>query len=201
MKVRIVAMLSLVAALGFAMAITPFSFATALPSGQVNYFNVSGGVCTSTAWTAPILSDGNVPGMFRNNVGGPPMTAVVGTGSICVQVVLSGATPSTAYVITATKMSGSLTVTTDASGSGSNEAVFTSTYTGTCTTDPLKMNPSSPFDLNAGQINHVWVGTGCGANGVPEFPIAGSLGLLLVVAIAVPLLVAARKWRSPIQIA
>ena len=148
-----------VALMGLGMGAIPY--AAAATTGQVNYFNVSSGACTATAWTGPTASDGNPPGMFPNNVGGPPITAMVGTGMICIQVVLTGATPNTSYVITANKLSGSLTVTTDASGNGSNEAVFSAAdQTSTaCTTVPLDMSPSSPYTFSSG-INHVWVGVG-----------------------------------------
>ena len=182
--------------------------ATLAPSGTVSYFQVSGGLCTSTVWTN-VASDGNVPGMFHNNVGGPPETAVVGTGSICIKVALSGVTSGT-FTVTSNKLTGSLTL--DSGNSFSAEAVFTSSYEGSCMTVPLKISPTpTGLTLSGGQINHVFVGTGCTTTstsvtsttttptGVPQFPIAGSLGLLLVVAIAVPLLVAARKLRSPIQ--
>lgn len=195
-------------ALGFSMALTPFSFAAA--SGQINYYNVSGGACTSTAWTGPVGTDGNNPGFFPNNVGGPQPTAIVGTGSICIQVVLTGATANTNYVISVTQMSGTMTVSTNSLGDGSAEAVFTSTFSGVCTTVPINMSPESPYSFQSG-IGHVFVGTGltsdgkvdCGGTttGVPEFPLAGALGLAMVFAIAVPVLIAMRHWRSPIQAA
>jgi hypothetical protein len=174
------------------LAAVPSAYAVS-PTGQVNYLNVSSGVCTSTAWTGPAASDGNVPGMFPNNLGGPPNTAVAGTGAICIQVVLTDASPNTDYTITGTKVSGTLTVTTDASGNGNGEAVFTSTFSGACTTDPLKMSPSAPFDLNAGQINHIWVGTGSpctSATGVPEFP--AGIGMMLLLALPAMLLLRKR---------
>ena len=180
---------------------------TLAPSGTVSYFQVSGDLCTSTLWTN-VASDGNVPGMLPNNVGGPPETAVVGTGSICIKVALSGVTSRT-FTVTSNKLTGSLTL--NSGNSFSAEGVYTSSYDGQCTTVPLVISPSGTVGSTSGQINHVFVGTGCTTTststtrstttptGVPQFPIAGSLGLLLVVAIAAPLLVAARKLRSPIQ--
>jgi hypothetical protein len=162
-RTSVVSIASIVVSLFFSIGLASIPAAYAVtPSGQVNYFNVSGGVCTSTAWTGATAVDGKVPYMFPNNLGGPPNTAVVGTGSICVQVVLTDAKPNTVYTITGTKLSGTLTITTDSSGNGSGEAVFTSTFSGACTTNVLKMSPSTPFTLIAGQINHGWVGTGCG---------------------------------------
>jgi hypothetical protein len=181
--------------LSVGLASIPSAFAVT-PSGQVNYFNVSGGLCTSTAWTGATALDGNVPGEFTNNVGGPPNTAVVGTGSICIQVVLTGATPNTTYTITATQLSCTITVTTNAAGNGSGEAVCTSTFSGACVTNPLKMTPETPFVLSGGQINHVWVGTGgvCSTvtHGVPEFP--AGIGMILL--LALPALLLLRKRAS-----
>ena len=174
------------------MLVAPVAvYATASPSGQVDYYTSSGS-CTST-WSGATLSDGNVPGFFTNNVGGPPITAVVGTGSICIKVALTDATPDTTYTITATKMTGSLEVKTDSSGNGQNVTLFTSSYDGKCTTDPLKMSPSDPFDLSGNQINHVWVGTGCSGptTSVPEFPSTG--GLLAILAFTVPALLLAKR--------
>ena len=158
------------------------------PSGSANYFTVSGGSCTSTVFPTA-LSDGNVPGMFPNNLGGPPMTAVAGIGQICIQVVLSGATANTVYTVTASKLSGTLTLTTDGSGNAIGEAVFASSFSGPCTTNPHKMSPDTPFKLNGHQINHVWVGTGCTSTGVPEFP----MGIGLTLAFAIPALLLLRK--------
>lgn len=188
--------------LSIGLASIPSAFAVT-PSGQVNYFNVSGGLCTGTAWTGPTLSDGNVPGMFPNNVGGPPNTVVVGTGSVCIQVVLTNGTPNTSYTITATALSGTLTVTTNGSGNGSGEAVFTSNYSGACITNPLKMSPDTPFGLTAGQINHVWVGTDCTTtttttttttitHAVPEFP----AGIWMMLLLALPALLLLRRLGS-----
>ena len=204
MKLRLgrISVASLLVSLFFSigLAVVPAVYATS-PTGQVNYFNVSGGACTSTAWTGATAIDGNVGGFFSNNVGGPPNTVVVGTGQVCVQVVLTNATPNTVYTITATQLSGTVTVTTDGSGNGSGEAVLTSTFSGACVTNPLKMSPDTPFSLSAGQINHVWVGTGCGTttttstttttitHGVPEFP----AGLALLVMLALPALLLLRK--------
>ena len=208
MKFRLFVLAFVAVAFGFSMALTPFSFAAA--SGQINYYNVSGGACTSTAWTGPVGNDGNNPGFFTNNVGGPPITAIVGTGSICIQVVLTGATPNSHYVIASNKLSGTLTISTNSSGYGSAEAVFTSKFSGVCTTVPIDMVPESPYSLASG-IGYVFVGTGLSSNGaidcggtttgVPEFPLAGALGLAMVFAIAVPVLIAMRHWRSPIQAA
>ena len=203
------------------LAATPAYAVT--PSGQVNYFNVSGGVCTSTAWTGATAVDGNVPGEFSNNVGGPPNTAVVGTGSICIQVVLTGATPNTTYTVTGTQLSCTITINTNGGGNGSGQAVCTSTFSGACVTNPLKMSPETPFVLSAGQIAHVWVGTGAPctpitttttitsststttitsststttvSHGVPEFP---GLGLAAVLAIAIPALFLVSRFRKPI---
>jgi hypothetical protein len=209
MKFRLLVVCFVLAAFAFGMALSSFSFATT-PTGQINYFNVSGGSCTSTAWTGGVGVDGNNPGFFPNNVGGPQPTAIVGTGSICIQVILTGATPSTDYVITSNKMSGTLTVTTDSLGDGSAEAVFTSSFSGQCTTVPITMDPESPYVLQSG-IAHVFVGTGYDStdnvyctpptNGVPQFPLAGALGFAMVFAIAVPVLIAMRHWRTPIQAA
>lgn len=195
--VRAISVTSILVSVLFSIGLASIPSAYAVPtaSGQVNYLNVSAGVCTSTAWTGPTATDGNVPGFFPNNLGGPPNTAVVGTGSICVQVVLTNASPNTDYTITGTKVSGTLTVTTDGSGNGNGEAVFTSTYSGSCTTDPLKMSPSSPFSLSGGQINHIWVGTGSpctSATSVPEFP----LGLGMMLLLALPALLLLRKRAS-----
>ena len=168
---------------------------SATAGGMVSYFQVSGGVCTSSVWTN-VASDGNVPGLLSNNVGGPPMTAVVGTGSICIKVALTGVTTGS-FTVTSPKLTGSLTL--DSSNSYSAEAVFTSNYSGTCTTVPLFISPSGTVGSTSGQINHVFVGTGCSSVGVPEFPIAG-LGLLVVLAVSVPLLLVARKWRAPLSL-
>ena len=136
-------------------------------SGEINYFDASSGACTTTAWNGLTKTDGNVPNMFQNNVGGPPVTAVVGSAGsqICVQVVLTGASSNSVYTVTSNKLSGSLTINTDSSGDGSNEAVFTSNFASnsstSCTTVPLTMSPASPYNLTANQIAHVWVGSGC----------------------------------------
>ncbi len=191
-------LLSVLVGAFLSVGLVSFPAAFAAPSGQINYFNVSGGACTSTAWTGPVGVDGNNPGFFPNNVGGPPLTAIVGTGSICVQVVLTGATPNTSYVITANKLTGTLTVTTDGSGNGSAEAVFTSSFSGACTTVPIDMSPESPFSLASG-INHVFVGTGTTSTGVdcnlfppppvPEFP----AGIAVMLALVLPALLLFRK--------
>ena len=185
------------------LATIPSAFAVT-PSGQVNYFNVSGGACTSTAWTGGTAIDGNVPGMFPNNIGGPPNTATVGTGSICIQVILSNATPNTTYTVTATQLNCTITIHTDGSGNGSGEAVCTSTFSGSCITNPLKMSPDTPYSLSGGTIAHVWVGTGtCGTtttttttttvtHGVPEFP----AGMAILMLLAVPALLLLRKRAS-----
>jgi len=173
-------------------------------TGQVNYFNVSSGACTATVWTGLTLSDGNPPGMFPNNVGGPPITAVVGVGQICIQVVLSNAAANTKYVITGTKLSGELSVTTDSSGNGNNETVFYSSYDTTCTTDPLKINPTTDYSLSGGQINHVWVGIDCGkittssteSVGVPQFPAPMGIGFAMLIMVTVPLLYLMARTRK-----
>ena len=170
------------------------------PSGQVFYYTVSGGVCTTTPVPlSQTQSDGSVPGMFSNNVGGPPNTVKVGTGQVCIKVVLTGATPSSSYTVTdGGKLAGTITITTDSSGDGSGEAVFTSTYSGSCTTTPLKMTPTTPFTIHTnigsdGQINHVWVGTGTCVESAPEFP----LGLVGVFALGIPALFVLRKKMLP----
>jgi hypothetical protein len=201
-RTSVVSIASIVVSLFFSIGLASIPSAYAVtPSGQVNYFNVSGGVCTSTAWTGATALDGNVPGSFPNNLvpPGPPNAPVVGTGSICIQVVLTGATPNTTYTITATQLSCTITVTTDGSGNGSGEAVCTSTFSGACTTNPLKMSPETPFVLSGGQIDHVWVGTGgnCSTvtHGVPEFP----AGLAILVMLTLPAVLLLKKRASLYQ--
>ncbi len=164
-------------------------------SGSVNYFNVSGGTCTSTVWTGGTAIDGNPPGLLPNNLGGPPLTAIVGTGSICIQVILTGVSAGT-FTVTSPKLTGSLTL--NSGNSYSAEAVFTSNFDGTCVTAPLFISPTGTVGNNAGQINHVFVGTGtnsdevnCGGTPppVPEFP----LGLVGVLAVAMPALLLLRR--------
>ncbi len=177
------------------LAVPATVFATA--TGTVDFY-VSYGTCTST-WSGVSALDGNVPGLFNNNIGGPGYAPIVGTGSICVRVVLTGATPNTTYVVTDPKLSGFLNIHTDGSGNGDNYTLFTSTFTGTCTTAPMNMSPQSPYVLQGqGQISHVWVGTGLSATGgvscsnghtVPEFPV----GMLAVFALILPALLVLRK--------
>ncbi len=112
--------------------------------------------------------------------------------------VLTGASPNTAYTITASKLTGSLTITTDGSGNGNNEAVFTSSFTGACTTDPLRMGPTTGYDLTAGQINHVWVGTRCGTtppSGVPQFPAPARMGFAILMLFMLPVLYGLKRAR------
>ncbi len=157
------------------------------PSGSVNYFNVSSGSCTTTVWTGGTLTDGNPPGLLPNNLLGPPLAPVVGIGSICIQVVLTDVSSGT-FTVTSPKLTGSLTL--DSGNGYSAEAVFTSSFDGPCTTAPLFISPKGTVGNNAGQINHVWVGTDCGENlNVPEFP----LGLVGVFVVAVPALLLLRK--------
>jgi len=201
---RPVVLAAMLASMPLLLASVPSVFAAG--TGVVSYFEVSGGACTSTAWPSSLTGkDGGPSTMFPNNVGGPPVTAIVGTGSICIQVKLTGGASSTSYVVTSNKLSGSMTVTTDGSGNGMNEAVFTSSFSGSCTTVPLTMtDPTGIFGLDtSGQINHLFVGTGttssdgttvnCGGGaGVPEFP----SGLLVALAVIVPALMLLRRARG-----
>lgn len=176
------------------LAVPAAAFATA--SGTIDFYT-SYGACTST-WSGNSASDGNVPGLFNNNIGGPGIAPIVGTGSICIRVILTGATPNTEYVVSSNKLSGFLNVHTDGTGSGDNYTLFTSTFTGQCVTVPITISPTSPFSLTAGQISHAWVGTGLDATGkvdcsgghaVPEF----GMGLIGVLILALPALLLLKK--------
>ncbi len=187
--------------LGVMLGIALIALATpaavfAATSGTIDFY-VSYGTCTST-WSGNSAIDGNVPGLFNNNIGGAGFAPIVGTGSICVRVILTGATPNTTYNVTSNKLSGFLLIHTDGSGNGDNYTLFTSTWTGQCTTVPIKLGPTAPFNLTAGQISHAWVGTGLDATGgvscsnghlVPEFP----LGMLGVLALGLPALFVLRR--------
>ena len=158
-------------------------------TGTIDYY-VSYGTCSST-WGGGSAADGNPPGIFNNNLGTPNVAPIIGTGSICVRVVLTGATPLTKYQITNNNLNGFLNVNTDASGNGDNYTLFTSVFAGQCVTSPFKLSPETPYSLTGGQIGHVWVGTGTDTTGqvncssgrlVPEFP----LGLFLLLVAAIP---------------
>src|SRR5579872_4900363 len=97
-----------------------------LPGGEVFYYQVSGGVCTSTTFSQT-ASDGQPNGELANNVGGPPETALVLLGAqICIKVSLQAGVgaASTPYTVSSSGLTGSFTFTTLADGSGSGEGVF-----------------------------------------------------------------------------
>ncbi len=190
---------SLVMVFIFAAGTVPVS-ATAVPSGTISFFLAASPFCSSTIWS-PTHGGGGVNDL-PNNVGGPPTTAEVLNGQeICIRVTFTN-TPDGLYHITSPALIGAFYVTV-VSGSGSNQVLMTVSSDVICNTAPIFMSPAvrGLGPGLSGQISHLFIGNGCTTTGVPEFPVAGSLGLLMVVAIAVPLLVAARKWRSPIQIA
>lgn len=187
-----------------ALMAVPAAFAnsTGTASGFINYYNVSSGSCTSTAWSGSTQSDGGSlsQGFFDNNVGSPPIYPVVGTSGsqICLDIELTGSGLNTGDYYTFTfpsnKLTGSITITIGTSPScGTNcyeaEGVFTSAYSSACTTAPLKIsstndaNYETTFGLQMdSQVQHIWVGTGTCIQSAPEFP----FGILAVFAVAIP---------------
>jgi hypothetical protein len=168
------------------------------PTGQVDYFTVSGGSCTSTVWSTT-ASDGNVPAFFPNNVGGPPLTAQVNSGQdICITLVLKGASPSTTYYFAVDHTSPVGSFTTDSSGDGSGSIVWTNSVVGSGTsvcTIPIFWGTNNPPNVHGTQANHLVLATSQGSvcsgppTSVPEFP----YGSLLMIGLAAPLLLVARR--------
>lgn len=175
-------------------------------TGSVDFYKVVGGTCSSSNPVWPVWGQGGVgpvPAVTSNGPAGFNDPVINEGASICVVVDLSGQFGT--VTASSPSFTGSFTVI-----SGVGSGILTDNAAGvtsSCGTHPIKLSEGGG---PGGQIYHVLLATDSGATGcttttittgVPEFPIAGSLGLLMVVAIAVPLLVAARKWRSPIQIA
>lgn len=97
-------------------------------------------------------------------------------------------TSSTVSVTSAAELSGGASYTSAAfstAGLKAGSYVFVAKYGGGGY--PSSAAPCEPFTLMPKTI------------GTPEFPLSGALGMLLVFAMAVPLLVAARKFRSPMR--
>ena len=198
MRIRI-ALLTAFAALMLTGSAAMPAFAVA---SELFYFQYTGGACTTTAVT-DIQHDGTPSGELTNNVGGPPLTAVLGNGlSVCLQVRLVGAAASTSYSFSSPAATGSCSFATDASGNGlSPNCQFTGLNGGSstaCVTAPIKIDPPLSGGNPSGQIGHFILGDGTGLGGcpgtrVPEFP----LGQVLLFGLAIPGLLLLRRLQAP----
>ncbi|MDA4137056.1 MAG: hypothetical protein OK449_08715 [Thaumarchaeota archaeon] len=184
---------------GFALTAIPYAAAIS-PTGQVNFFDVSGtgagSTCTSTVWNGGTFSDGNIG--FAGNLGVASNIPIVANGEeICLQLVLTDQTPSTSFTVSdpggfLTLLVGSTTLLTNAAGNATAFMIFSvSGLSGDCVTHPIMISPDvSDTASTKNQIHHYYGGAGsCGGVmpfpppplGVPQFPL-GSIATALIMA-------------------
>lgn len=183
----------------------------------ITYYKTSSSTtCSTSEWTTPTFTDGK-SGFATNNVGGPPTEPLVDYGNtICVVLSVTGASSVADGTVVYLEVdnSGTIACFTVESGSGSNGAnsgtcgtgsgssgplLYKNWVTGSGTTVctiPIFVNTSTPPNgKGGGQADHLILGTSSGSTcetlGAPEFP----LGLAMLLAIALPLLMAMRHQK------
>ncbi|MDG6902476.1 MAG: hypothetical protein JRM80_11045 [Nitrososphaerota archaeon] len=180
------------------------------PTGQINFFDVSGtgatSTCTSTIWNGGTFSDGNIG--FGGNLGPSNVIPIVGNGEeMCIMVHLHDQSPNTAFTISSGNLillTGTDTFNTNSSGDATGYGIFNATgLSGDCSTHPIFVSPDiqgTPSTHN--QIHHFYGGSGaCGGtpphlpppSTVPQFPLG--MGLLLLA--LVPALFVMKKKMLP----
>lgn len=205
----------------------PATFATIAPeSGWVHYYTTSGGVCTNTVWPQ-VATDGSIGYPNNVGGPQPTAVVdLTQTICIKIELNYVPYTSSGSVLYAAVQQESSVSSATANSTNGVDFTIIwtnTDNQAQSCGTVPIFVGTSSsdpssgPYKEDVGHLIYGPCGTSTTStitstttstitstttsttppSGVPQFPAMGSLGLVLIAAMAIPILLGLRKWNVP----